>query len=135
MRSTFYPFLTNILFGLAMPDLHKSNMKYSISLSFEEIKLPPFQDILVLGKHSAQGKIGLGKSFEFLVPNGFETVEINSGFVEAVFINKRILAKIPADKIISILAPKVFPFVSEGELLKVDFRVMVSYANIEEELL
>lgn len=105
---------------------------YSINLSFEEIKLPPFRDILVLGKNSSQGKIGLGKSFELLAPNGFEAVEIGEGKVEAIFISRRILTKMPLEKVIAILRSKVFDFISDGELLKVDFRVTVSYNNIEE---
>lgn len=110
-----------------------SNIKYSINLNFEEIKLPPFQDILVLGKNSPQGKIGLFKSFELLVPNGFDIIEINDDKVEAVFINKKILTKISSDKIIEILKSKVFQFISEGELIKVDFKVAISYTNIEIE--
>jgi hypothetical protein len=111
----------------------KPGIKYSINLSFEEIKLPPFQDILILGKNSQHGKIGIFKSFELLIPNGFELIEVNSEKVEAVFINKRILTKVPKEKIIQILKEKVFDFISEGELIKVNFRVTVSYSNIEEE--
>jgi hypothetical protein len=108
-----------------------SSIKYSINLNFEEIKLPPFQDILVLAKNSPQGKIGLGKSFNLLVPNGFEMIEVEDERVEAVYINRRILAKMPAQKILDILRAKVFSFISEGELLKVDFKVTLSYTNIE----
>ena len=112
-------------------------IRYSIDISFEEIKLPPFQDILVLGKHSQQGKIGLNKSFELMVPNGFEMVEIDiegCDNVEAVFINKKILTKMPSEKILQILKVKVFPYVAEGEILKVDFKVTLSYVNIEYEI-
>lgn len=116
-----------------MDNNHNSNVKYSISLSFEEIKLPPFQDILVLGRNSPHGKIGLCKSFELLVPNGFDIIEINDDKVDAVFINKKILTKISSDKIIDILRSKVFQFISEGELIKVDFKVSISYVNIEIE--
>lgn len=107
--------------------------KYSIKLSFEEAKLPPFQDILILGKYSLQGKVGLGKSFELLVPNSFELIEVDASSVEAIFVNKRILAKMPKEKIIAVLVDKVFPFISEGELIKVDFHVAVSY-SIEEDI-
>ncbi|MBT1707791.1 hypothetical protein KK062_06145 [Fulvivirgaceae bacterium PWU5] len=110
-----------------------NGLKYSIDLSFEEIKLPPFQEILILGKNSQHGKIGISKSFDMLVPNGFELVEVGHPLVEAVFVNKRILSKMPKEKVIDILDDKVFPFVSEGELLKVDFRVTISYSNIEQE--
>lgn len=110
----------------------RSDILYSISLSFEEIKLPPFQDIILVGKFSPQGKIGLSKSLELLLPNGFQMIETDHEKVEAVFINKRITTKMPTEKIINILASKVFPFVSEGELIKVDFKVVVSYTGIEQ---
>lgn len=110
-----------------------NGLKYSIDLSFEEIKLPPFQDILILGKNSQHGKIGILKSFELLVPNGFEIVEVHDDNVEAVFVNKRILNKIAKEKILEILKDKVFSFVSDGELLKVDFKITISYSNIEQE--
>lgn len=108
-------------------------VKYNVNLSFEEIKLPPFEDILVLGKNSTQGKKGIYKSVELLVPNGYETIEVEDEKVEAMFVNKRILAKMPKDEIIAILKKNVFDYISEGELLKVSFKINVSYSNIEHE--
>ena len=58
-----------------------SGVTHAINLSFESIKLPPFQDILILARNSHQGKIGLSRSFELLVPNGFDVVEVNEGNV------------------------------------------------------
>lgn len=107
------------------------NPKYSIDLSFEEISLPPFKDILVVAKDCIQGKIGLSKSFELLLPNSFEIYEIADEGVEAIFINKRLLKKITAEKIVQVLRSKVFPFISEGEILKVDVKVLLSYSNVE----
>lgn len=117
-----------------MDSNEKSTMKYSINLSFEEIKLPPFEDILVLGKNSPHGKLGLNKSLGLLLPNGFELVEIGEGNVEAVFINRKILAKISKEKIIDILGAHVFQYVSESELLRVNFKVLVSCTNIEYDI-
>ena len=109
-----------------------TTQKYSVQLSFEEIRLPPFDDILILGKKCPHGRIGVSKSFEFLVPNEFETFEINDdAIVDVVFINKRILKKMNKDKIIHILKDKVFPFISESEILKVDFKLRIFYNSIE----
>ncbi|MDG5800605.1 hypothetical protein QA597_09565 [Marinilabiliaceae bacterium ANBcel2] len=109
--------------------------KYSIQLSFEDIRLPPVKDILVLGKKCPQGRIGVFRSFQFLVPNEFDSFEIdNEEAVEAVFINKRVLKKISPEKIIAILKENVFPYVSENEVLKVDFKLRVYYESIEGEL-
>ena len=109
------------------------SIKYTVSLSFNEIKLPPFDDILVLGKHSPHGKNGISKSFELLIPNGFDVIEANHENVECVFINKRILSKMPADKILKILNDKVFPYITESEIIKVDFKVTISFNAIEED--
>jgi len=108
-----------------------STRKYSVQLSLEEIRLPPFEDILILGKKCPQGKIGVYKSFEFLVPNEFDVFEIDDVIVDAVFINKRVLKKMDKDRIIKILKDKVFPFISECEMLKVDFKLKIFYDSIE----
>ena len=110
----------------------QNNVKYSVTLSFEEIKLPPFEEILVLGKNSPHGKTGISKSFDLLIPNGFEIIDSNHGNVDCVFINKRILAKMPKERILKILDANVFPFVSEKEILKVDFKVMTSFTVVED---
>ncbi|MBU2513410.1 hypothetical protein KJ966_18880 [bacterium] len=107
--------------------------KYLVKLSFEEIRLPPFDDILILGKKCPQGKIGVRKSFELLVPNEFESFEVVSDEVEIVFINKRLLKKMNKDIIIKTLEEKVFPYVLESEILKVDFKLKISYDYIEIE--
>jgi len=108
--------------------------KYSVQLSFQEIRLPPFEDILILGRKCPYGKIGVHKSFEFLVPNEFEVFGIDDLTVEAVFINRRILKKMDKDNIINILREKVFPYISECEILKVDFKLKFFYESIEGEL-
>ncbi|MCC8423489.1 hypothetical protein [Mucilaginibacter sp. UR6-11] len=108
-------------------------MKYSINLNFEQIKLPPFQDILILAKNSPQGKIGLSRSFELLLPNGFEMIELEDELIEAVFVQRNILHKIPADKVMKLLREHVFPTVCEGEIIRVDFKINISVDNIKLE--
>jgi len=111
--------------------MEDSGRKYSIQLAFEEIHMPPLDDILIVGMRSPQGKIGINKSFEILAPNEFEVLEINDGTIEAIFINKRILKKIEKEKIIKVLQDKVFPYVSEDVILKVDLKLKISYDLFE----
>ena len=113
---------------------HQSNRKFSVNLSFEEVRLPPFEDILILGKKCPQGKIGVYKSFEFLVPDEFQVFEIDHDNIEAVFINRKVLKKLDKDSIIKILDKKVFPYISASEILKVDFKLKIFYDSFECEL-
>ncbi|NIJ45605.1 hypothetical protein FHR24_002073 [Wenyingzhuangia heitensis] len=110
---------------------NNASQKYSVQLSFKEIRLPPFEDILILGKKCPQGIIGVSKSFELLIPNEFDVFEIDTTNIESVFINKRVLKKMDSEKIINILAEKVFPYVSECEIIKVDFKLKIFYDSIE----
>jgi hypothetical protein len=111
--------------------MDKTSPKYSVEIGFEEVKLPPFEDILIVGKKSPQGKTGVTKLFELLVPNEFETVDLDLPNVEAVFINRKILNKIEIEQVMIILKKKVIPYISPSEILKVDFRLRIHYDTIE----
>lgn len=114
-----------------------SKNTYSVDLSFEQIKLPPVTDILVLGRKTPQGKYGILHSFELISPDVFELIEINEDDnpdVEAIIVNKSIISKLPKNKIVSILKDNVFPFIVRGEALKVNFNVQIYKNNITGEL-
>ncbi len=113
----------------------KNSIKYTIQLGFEEIRLPPFEDILILGKRSPQGKIGVFHSMNMLIPNEFEIFEIDKEEnIEAIVINKRILKKIDSEKVLKILKERVFPYISDSEIVKVDLKVKFFYDLFEQEL-
>lgn len=110
-----------------------SILKYSITVSFEEIKLPPVEDILVIGSKSPQAKAGVSKLFEFLTPDKFEPVEMDDPKVEIVFINRKILDKINADHLLRILQHNMIPFFSPDKILNVDLKLQIRFNSIEME--
>ncbi len=103
---------------------------FLVSLAFEKAQLPPFSDILLLGRKCPIGMEGMRKSMEFLVPNNYEVFPIDADPVEAMVINRNILKRMPVEKIVGILKERVLPFVSETEIVRVDFTVRVSYQGI-----
>ncbi|HWK59479.1 MAG TPA: hypothetical protein VNQ80_19200 [Parapedobacter sp.] len=105
---------------------------YGIDISFETLKLPLQHDVLILAKNAAQGKRGLGRSLELLAPGTFQPVDSEVGHegIEAVYINQRILTKIPIERIMHILHQHVFEHVGEGELIQLDMHVRISMNNL-----
>ncbi|MDK2842772.1 MAG: hypothetical protein PWQ17_2278, partial [Anaerophaga sp.] len=93
-----------------------------------------FEDILVIGKKSPQGKVGISKLFELLVPNEFETIDVDDPKVEAIYINRNILKKIDTEKVLEMLKQKVFPYISPSEILRVDFKLKIDYDTIDLEI-
>lgn len=110
-------------------------VRFTVSLSFEGIKFPPFEDILLLGKRCPQGKAGVSQCLNLLQPEIFELVEINDDpTVQAMLVNKRILKRMRAEKVVEILKDKVFPFIASGELVRVNFNVTIYSDGIEGTL-
>lgn len=105
--------------------------RYSVDLSIEEICLLPFKDILILGKKTHQGKIGVSKSFECLWPNTFEAVDIDNDAVETVFINKKLLKKMNRASILRVLKEKVLPGFSPTQILKIDFKIKIFCKDVQ----
>lgn len=107
--------------------------RHAIKLSFETIQLPPFRDVLILGRSAVHGRTGLSRALQLLAPDHFETIDIQEGNVEAVYISRQLLNKISQEKMIQALSKKVFPYVTEGELIKVDVKVDVVANTVEYE--
>lgn len=110
---------------------HIEGMNYSISLGFERAYLPPFRDMLVIGKRCSLGANGVSRSLELLVPNGFVMHDIDHKDVSALIINRSIMKRITKEKILEILSTKVFPFMSDNEIIKVDFDILIRYENFD----
>ena len=113
----------------------KTGSKYVVNMEFFAVKLPPVRDILVLGKKYPQGKVGVMESFRFIAPDEFELFNVDDPdeVAEAVVINKRILKRMSADQVMSVLKEQVFPFISPGEAVNVDLDIRIRVDNLEIE--
>ncbi len=110
----------------------KAKVNYSVSVSFQNVSLPPFEDVLILTRKSQFGKIGLSGSINLLQPDVFEILEFpENELVEMILVNKRILKRIPQSTLLHILEQKVFPYITIGEIVKVDFKVKIAYESID----
>lgn len=112
----------------------QNKRSFAVSLGFEGVSLPPFKDILLLGKKCPHGKAGVSKCLNLLAPDDFELIGLEDEAMEAMLVHKRILKRMPAEKVIEILREKVFPYVTKDECIKVDFSVKISFDKIEGAL-
>ncbi|MEO5334954.1 MAG: hypothetical protein H7839_23315 [Magnetococcus sp. YQC-5] len=108
-----------------------SGFNYSVSLDFETVTLPPFKDILVLARKCPVGMTGISKCMGLMAPDGFEMIDIDDKVVEAILINKQITKRLPLSTVLQILQAKVFPSISHGEIVKINFHVKISYNRID----
>ena len=111
----------------------QNSSKFIVNMEFFAVKLPPVKDVLVLGKKYPQGKAGVMECFRFIAPDEFEMFDIDdpNEVAEAVVINKRILTRMPAEQVIKVLSAHVFPYISPGEAINVNFDVKIHIDNLE----
>lgn len=110
-------------FTTQQKDTDIDNTKVSITMSFEPVRLPPFQDVLIIAKKGPHGLYGMSKCMDLLVPDGFDLCEIQDDTIEAVIISRRIQKRIQKEKILEMLKIYIFPEISDGDLIKVDIDV------------
>ncbi|MBF0125922.1 MAG: hypothetical protein HQM02_01810 [Magnetococcales bacterium] len=108
-----------------------SGFNYSITMDFETVQLPPFKDILVLARKCPVGMVGITKCMGLMTPDGFDLIEIEDENVEAILINRQITRRFPVAKVIEILKAKVFPTISQGEIVRINFHIKIMYDRLE----
>ena len=111
----------------------QTGSKFVVNMEFYAVKLPPVRDILVLGKKYPQGKVSIMECFRFIAPDEFDVFDIDDPeeVAEAVVVNKRILKRMSADQLISVLKEQVFPFISPGEAINVNLDIKIRLDNLE----
>jgi len=107
------------------------NPTYDISLKFKDVTIPPFRDILILAKKCPHGKKGIAGCFQLLAPDEFELIEPDNSDIEAILVNKRLLKRISVAIILKLLQQRVLPYISIGEMVRVDMDITVQFENIE----
>ena len=106
--------------------------EYTISLSFQNVNLPPVTDILVLGRKYPHGKNGVLQAFKYIAPDEFECIEENDHkVIGVIFVSKRILQKISSEDLMPIIKQYVYPYVSDDEAIKVDIDIVLAHKNIK----
>ncbi len=111
-----------------------NHSRYSVRIDYEAIKIPPVTDILVLGSAYKHGKLGILEAFKFLVPDEFEYFDYtNKSYanIGTLVINKKLINKIPFERILKVLEGNVFKNVEESEAININFNVRYYVDNIE----
>ena len=108
--------------------MEDSKKNLFVTISFEKTFLPPFEDILVLGRDCPLGMNGVGECLDMLVPDGFERYSVDEDDnVAAIVVNRSILRRVDVKVIKKILQNRVFPYVGRKEIIKVDFSTRITY--------
>lgn len=116
-----------------MPEQSQSpgnNISVNIWLQCEELKFPPINDALVLGKTAPITAEAMGRALTLLHVSPFEHVELSGEYeddvVNDIFVRRNLLHKIPREKLIPFLVQRVKAFMTTDEILHLRIDAEVS---------
>lgn len=107
-----------------------NNVSVNVRLQFQEFKIPPVHDALVLGKKAPIGSEAVRRSLTLLHVAPFEHLKLNGEnedeIVGDILVRSSVLNKIPRDKLIRMVLDRVKPFMSAEEILHLHLEAEVS---------
>ena len=102
----------------------------NVRLQFQEFKIPPVHDALVLGKKSPIGSEAVRRSLTLLHVAPFEHIELKGENADAIvgdiLVRNSVLNKIPREKLIRVVIDRVKPFMTAEEILHLHIEAEVS---------
>lgn len=110
---------------------HPANgVSVNVRLQFQEFKIPPVRDALVMGQKSPIGNEAVRRSLTLLHVAPFELIELNGenedDIVGAILVRNSVLNKIPRDKLVRLVVERVKPFMTAEEILHLHLEAEVS---------
>lgn len=94
--------------------------KSRVTLDVTSFQLPPYGDVLVLGRDSQIGPEAAKRMLDYAAPNQFEMQRIeNDEVIEAMLFKRHLTLRMDKDKLVRLLLEEVKPVMSSTCMLTV----------------
>lgn len=110
---------------------HRANaVSINIQIRFQEFKIPPVQDALVIGREASIGIEAMRRSLTLLQLAPFDHVAMQGDheddIVGAILVRRTVLNKIPRDKLIRLIIDRIKPFMTAEEIMHLHIDAEIS---------
>ena len=106
--------------------------KILVQMEVAIFRIPPCEDVLVIGKKAPIGKNAAMNMLETCTPDQFEMIEVENSNIEAMIAKKGIVKLLGRDRLRQVIIDEVAPLMGESGLLHICLNVkLISTATIE----
>lgn len=99
--------------------------KIMVQMEIAIFKIPPCEDLLVIGKKATIGKNAARKMLEAVTPEQFEVIEVENPIIEAIVAKKEIVKLIGKDHLLQLVLEEIAPLMEETGLLQIGLNVKI----------
>ena len=93
--------------------------KVSVQMGISIFKIPPCEDILVIGKKAPIGKNAAMKMLECCAPDQFELIEVENSLIDALVIKKGFTKLIGKNQLTKTIIEEVSSLMEEKSILHI----------------
>lgn len=106
--------------------------KISVQMEIAIFKIPPCEDLLVIGKKAPIGKNAAMKMLETITPDQFEAIEVDNPIIEAIVAKKGLIKLMGRDRLTQVVIEEVTPLMEDTGLLHIGLDVkLISTTTVE----
>ncbi|GGI81764.1 hypothetical protein [Legionella impletisoli] len=91
--------------------------RYRITARISEYKVPPVDDVLVLGKSAPIGFTAMKRAIGLLIAQPYDHIKIDDEIIGDLLIRKNILRRLKKEAIINFIIMHIKPLMGENEIL------------------
>lgn len=108
--------------------------KIMVQMEIAIFKIPPCEDLLVIGKKATIGKNAARKMLETITPDQFEVIEVENPIIEAIVAKKEVIKLIGRDLLLQLVFDEIAPLMEETGLLQIGLNVKIKRNQTLESL-
>lgn len=91
--------------------------KHRITARISEYKIPPVDDVLVLGKTAPIGSVAMQRALGLLIAQPYEHIKLDDDVLSDLLVRQAILKRLKKEALIKFVMAHIKPLMSENEIL------------------
>ena len=91
--------------------------KYRITARISEYKVPPVDDVLVLGKTAPIGSVAMKRALGLLIAQPYEHIKLDDDILSDLLVRQVVLKRLKKEVLIEFIIRHIKPLMGENEIL------------------
>lgn len=91
--------------------------KHRITARISEYRVPPVDDVLVLGKAAPIGSVAMKRALGLLIAQPYEHIKLDDDTISDLLVRQAILKRLKKEALIDFVMKHIKPLIGENEIL------------------
>ncbi len=100
--------------------------KNNLVARIAEYQMPPFRDVLVMGRESLIGCHAMRRAVALLAKTPFTHIELDDEIISDILVRENILRRVPQEQLVSFVLQHIKPLLGIEEVLHIEIDAQVT---------